>query len=115
MTTPVGSAQIESILGQIRNSVAGVKAPSLRVMESANPSATTKIDFAAALRAQLDQINSIEEKSVSMGQRYALGDSSVNLSDVMIASQKASVAIQTSVQVRNKVVAAYQSIMNMQI
>jgi flagellar hook-basal body complex protein FliE len=52
---------------------------------------------------------------VSLGQRFALGDTKVNLSDVMIASQKASVAIQTSVQVRNKVVAAYQSIMNMQI
>jgi flagellar hook-basal body complex protein FliE len=61
------------------------------------------------------QLNNIEKHSVSLGQRFALGDTKVNLSDVMIASQKASVAIQTSVQVRNKVVAAYQSIMNMQI
>jgi flagellar hook-basal body complex protein FliE len=84
-------------------------------MDVANPASTTKIDFASALRAQLDQLNNIEQNSVSLGQRFALGDTKVNLSDVMIASQKASVAIQTSVQVRNKVVAAYQSIMNMQI
>ena len=115
MTSPVGSSQIESILSQIRNSSAVVKPPVAKIMDVANPASTTKIDFAAALRAQLDQLNNIEKHSVSLGQRFALGDTKVNLSDVTIASQKASVAIQTSVQVRNKVVAAYQSIMNMQI
>ena len=115
MTSPVGSSQIESILSQIRNSSAVVRPPVAKTMDVANPASTTKIDFASALRAQLDQLNSLEQNSVNLGQRFALGDTKVNLSDVMIASQKASVAIQTSVQVRNKVVAAYQSIMNMQI
>jgi flagellar hook-basal body complex protein FliE len=115
MTSPVGSSQIESILSQIRNSSAVVKPPVVKPADVANPASTTRIDFASALRAQLDQLNNIEQNSVSLGQKFALGDTRVNLSDVMIASQKASVAIQTSVQVRNKVVAAYQSIMNMQI
>jgi flagellar hook-basal body complex protein FliE len=115
MTSPVGSSQIESILSQIRNSSAVVKPTVVKPADVTNPASTTKIDFASALRAQLDQLNSIEQNSVSLGQKFALGDTRVNLSDVMIASQKASIAIQTSVQVRNKVVAAYQSIMNMQI
>ena len=74
MTSPVGSSQIESILSQIRNSSVVAKPPVAKIMDVANPASTTKIDFAAALRAQLDQLNNIEKHSVSLGQRFALGD-----------------------------------------
>jgi flagellar hook-basal body complex protein FliE len=39
----------------------------------------------------------------------------VNLSDVMIAVQKASISFQAAVQVRNRLVSAYHEIMNMQV
>jgi flagellar hook-basal body complex protein FliE len=39
----------------------------------------------------------------------------VSLSDTMIAMQKANIEFQTTVQVRNKMVAAYNDIMNMQV
>ncbi|MES2934461.1 MAG: flagellar hook-basal body complex protein FliE, partial [Pseudomonadota bacterium] len=42
-------------------------------------------------------------------------DDSVNLSDVMISMQKASISFQATVQVRNKLVSAYQEMMNMQV
>jgi flagellar hook-basal body complex protein FliE len=63
----------------------------------------------------LDDVNGAQSKAKVMGERFALGDDSVNLSDVMIASQKASIAFQATVQVRNKLVSAYQDIMNMQV
>jgi flagellar hook-basal body complex protein FliE len=44
-----------------------------------------------------------------------MGDPNVNLVDVMIASQKASVAFEATVQVRNKMVEAYQEVMRMSI
>ena len=44
-----------------------------------------------------------------------MGDSSVSLSDAMISLQKSSIAFQQTVQVRNKLVSAYQEIMNMGI
>jgi flagellar hook-basal body complex protein FliE len=44
-----------------------------------------------------------------------LGDDKVNLSDVMINMQKASIGFQATVPVRNKLVSAYQAIMNMQV
>jgi len=50
-----------------------------------------------------------------LSQRFALGDDSVNLSDVMISMQKAGISFQSTVQVRNKLVSAYQDIMNMQV
>jgi flagellar hook-basal body complex protein FliE len=44
-----------------------------------------------------------------------MGDDSVSLSDVMIAGQKANIAFQATIQVRNKLVSAYQDMMNMQV
>jgi len=44
----------------------------------------------------------------------ALGEN-VELHDVMIASQKASITLQATMEVRNKVVEAYQEIMRMQV
>jgi flagellar hook-basal body complex protein FliE len=44
-----------------------------------------------------------------------LGDPTVSLEDSMIAMQKANITFQAAVQVRNKVVAAYQDIMNLPI
>ena len=74
-----------------------------------------KADFAAALKASLDQVNGAQQKAEDMGRRFAMGDDSVNLSDVMIAGQKANIAFQATVQVRNKLVSAYHDIMNMQV
>jgi len=47
--------------------------------------------------------------------KFSMGDDNVNLSDVMIAMQKASISFQTSIQVRNKLVSAYRDIMTMQV
>ncbi|HEY0267886.1 MAG TPA: flagellar hook-basal body complex protein FliE, partial [Methyloradius sp.] len=50
-----------------------------------------------------------------MGKDFVMGDDKVSLSDVMIAGQKANITFQATVQIRNKLVAAYSDIMNMQI
>lgn len=74
-----------------------------------------KADFASALKATLDQVSGAQHKAEDMAKRFALGDDSVNLSDVMINSQKANIAFQATIQVRNKLVSAYHEIMNMQV
>lgn len=74
-----------------------------------------KLDFASALKASLDQVNNTQQKAEQLGQRFATGDDSVNLSDVMIATQKANISFQATVQVRNKLVSAYHDIMAMQV
>ena len=74
-----------------------------------------KVDFADALKASLDQVNNAQQKAEQLGQRFASGDDSVNLSDVMISMQKANISFQATVQVRNKLVSAYHDIMNMQV
>ena len=112
----IDTARIEAMVAQLKSAAAraqGGVAP-LRPEKSALPE-PGKLDFAAALKASLDQVNGAQKQAEAMGQRFALGDDSVNLSDVMIASQKASIAFQATVQVRNKLVSAYHDIMNMQV
>nr|WP_314544458.1 flagellar hook-basal body complex protein FliE [uncultured Massilia sp.] len=76
---------------------------------------SSKVSFSDALKAQLDNVSKAQLGAEDMGKRFASGDDSVNLSDTMIAMQKASISFQATVQVRNKLVSAYQSIMNMQV
>jgi flagellar hook-basal body complex protein FliE len=56
-----------------------------------------------------------EEVITAIQKALEVGDESVNLHDVMISLQKASLSFQTMVQVRNKLVTAYQEIMNTQV
>lgn len=63
----------------------------------------------------LDQVNAQQLNADRLSQRFAMGDDGVNLSDVMIERQKASLSLQATVQVRNKLVNAYHEIMNMAV
>ncbi len=63
----------------------------------------------------VNKVNDIQQASSQTAQAYIRGDQSVDISDVMIASQKSSVAFQAMTQVRNKVVEAYKDVMNMPI
>ncbi len=63
----------------------------------------------------INKVNSVQQESASLANSYITGDSSVDIADVMIASQKSSVAFQAMTQVRNKVVEAYKDVMNMPI
>jgi flagellar hook-basal body complex protein FliE len=65
------------------------------------------------LKSSIDQVNAAQQGSSQMAENFELGKSDANLQDVMISLQKANVSFQTMVQVRNKLVSAYQEIMNM--
>jgi len=50
-----------------------------------------------------------------MAKGFSSGDPNVNLQDVMVNLQKANLSFQQMVQVRNKLVTAYQDMMNMSV
>ena len=75
----------------------------------------SKVSFSDALKNSLQQVSNSQKAAEEMGQKFAMGDDSVSLSDTMIAMQKSSIAFQATVQVRNKLVSAYHEIMNMQV
>jgi flagellar hook-basal body complex protein FliE len=70
-------------------------------------------DFAAMLKQSIGSVNDAQKTSSKMTQAFEVGDTNVSLVDVMIASQKASVSFQAMLQVRNKLVQAYQDVLNM--
>ena len=51
----------------------------------------------------------------TQAEKFTLGEPGVALNDVMTDMQKASVSMQMGIQVRNKLVAAYQEVMSMQV
>lgn len=72
-------------------------------------------DFSQALTSAIDQVNAAQQQAQQMAQGFAAGNENVNLQDVMINLQKASLSFQQMVQVRNKLVSAYQDVMNMPV
>ena len=114
----IDSSRIEAMLAQLKAASARMEANAANLANAAvgvQPAAPAKLDFADALKASLDQVSSVQLTSQQLGQKFALGDDKVSLSDVMISMQKANISFQTTLQVRNKLVSAYHDIMNMQI
>jgi len=72
-------------------------------------------DFGQALQSAIDQVSAAQQHAEQMRQDFVTGKENVNLQDVMIDLQKASLSFQQMVQVRNKLVTAYQDVMNMPV
>lgn len=72
-------------------------------------------NFADMLGQAVGKVNETQQTSNQLANAFEIGQSGVDLTDVMIASQKASVSFQAMTQVRNKLVQAYQDIMQMPV
>lgn len=111
----IDASRIESMIAQLRTAATRPQDGVGTVQGGGIEKAAPKADFASALKNSLDQVNGALQKSEDLGKRFTMGDDSVNLSDVMIAVQKANIGFQATVQVRNRLVSAYHDIMNMQV
>jgi len=72
-------------------------------------------DFAQVLKTSLDAANATQVQATRLAHDFEAGTAGVNLNDVMISMQKANLSFQQMVQVRNRLVAAYNEIMNMPV
>ncbi len=70
--------------------------------------------FADTLNTAIGQVNSLQKSSDKAAQDLSTGRTD-NVADVMIASEKADIALRLMMQVRNKIIDAYQEIMKMQV
>ena len=74
------------------------------------------ISFAGANpHAALDRISDTQTAARTQAEKFTLGEPGVALNDVMADLQKATVSLQMGIQVRNKLVSAYQEVMGMQV
>lgn len=100
----------EQLLAQMRvmaEKAQGMQAPEIQKNQSS--------DFSNLLKNSIDKVNSIQKQAGELATQYELGNKDVALPDVMINLQKASLSFQAMTQVRNRLVSAYQDIMNMQV
>lgn len=70
--------------------------------------------FATVLKNSLNELNETQIQSDRLTEKLAKGEN-VDLHQVMIASQKASVTLQATMEIRNKAIEAYQEMMRMQV
>lgn len=71
-------------------------------------------NFENFLSDALAKVNNLQNDAAVKSQQLALGEN-VELHQVMVTTEKANLALQLTIQVRNKIVEAYQEIMRMQI
>ncbi len=103
--------QIDQVLAQIRalsSQIEPQAAPSAPAAGSPSP-------FASLLRTSIDQVNEAQQHASDLATAFQRGAPGVDLPQVMIEMEKASVSFRALTEVRNRLVSAYQDIMNMQM
>ncbi len=117
----MSNMQIDSVLAQIRSLQQQTKigAPTLQPSQLAagvgQAGGSPQVSFASVMRQGLDRVNEAQTKAGNLATAFEKGTPGIELSQVMLESQKASVSFRATVEVRNRLVSAYQEIMNMPI
>jgi flagellar hook-basal body complex protein FliE len=93
------------VLGQLQSAVAAQGA--------STPEASGAAPFAGMMRSMGEQTSALDQQA-SQTVTGLLNGQGVEIHDAMIATQKADMAFELALQVRNKAVGAYQQMMNMQ-
>jgi flagellar hook-basal body complex protein FliE len=101
--------EINQVLAQIRALSAQTQAsPAAGATQPAGGS-----DFAKLLRQGVAEVNQSEQRSSELATAFERGTPGVELPQVMLEMQKASVSFRALTEVRTRLVTAYQDIMNM--
>jgi flagellar hook-basal body complex protein FliE len=94
------------------NSVTGLQAMNMPVTDMKVQQKDTTTSFSTVLKDAINQVNDTQIASDKATNTLIKGGD-IELHDVMIAAEKSSIMLQTTIEVRNKVVEAYQEIMRM--
>ncbi|MGH8040209.1 MAG: flagellar hook-basal body complex protein FliE [Stenotrophomonas sp.] len=116
------SHSVTSILSQIRTFQTQVGQPVSPLAETPQTNALQGLvapqdvqgpSFTETLRGAIAGVNDAQQKSGALARAFELGDPSADLAKVMVASQQSQIAFRATVEVRNRLVQAYQDVMNM--
>ena len=102
--------QISQVLAEMRALQARASGISEAPAAAAQPS-----DFANLMKNSVDHVASMQNQATALADAFEAGDKSVDLTRVMLEAQKASLAFRAMTEVRNKLVDAYQQVMNMPV
>lgn len=95
--------------------ISQIQTPFIQTQSIAKPQTENKTEgFSEIFKNQLEEVNKLQNTSDKLTNQLVTGEVE-DVSQVMVAAQKASLSLQLTVQVRNKVVEAYQEVMRMQL
>jgi len=105
----MSSPEISQVLAQMRVMAAQTQSLQGGGVDQAQASGG---NFQQLLSNSINQVNEMQQESGALKTAFEQGQD-VDLSRVMIASQKASLSFSAMVEVRNKLIDAYKDVMNM--
>ena len=117
----MSSFQVDAVLAQIRSmqaqisNVSGKAGGAAPAAGAGGAGQTPTTSFAAVLKQGLEQVNQSQRSATDLATKFERGTPGIELPEVMLEMQKASVSFRALTEVRNKLVNAYQEIMNMPI
>lgn len=103
--------EIRSINAQIAQAVSALKSPA----QAAKPNAAGAPSFIGSLDAALKAVSVQQNQAAELQRQFALENPDVSLEETMIAMNKSQISFSAAVQVRNRLVQAYEQVMNMPI
>jgi flagellar hook-basal body complex protein FliE len=104
--------EIDRVLAQIRSLSAQMQPAGAAAQK---PAAGAVSEFANILRSGIDQVNQQQQRAGQLADAFDRGTPGVELPQVMLEMQKASVSFRALNEVRNRLISAYQEIMNMSL
>lgn len=109
----MNSIDVSSLLAEMRALAA--QAQSLDDSAGVAADAVPKTRFADLLGESVNAVHEAQTEAKQLASAFEAGDENVDLAQVMISLQKASLSFNAMTEVRNKLVSAYQEIMNMPV
>ncbi len=106
-----------SLLAQMRAMAAQSSAaiPGADINGIAAQQVEPKSSFSSVLAKTVNEVNGVQMHAAEMTKAFESGAAGVDLADVMVSLQKSDIAFKAMTEVRNKLVSAYQEIMNMPV
>lgn len=105
-------SSVDQVLAEMRRLTAAAQSSPV---ENSNTVQSPGQDFSALLKQSIDQVNDTQQAASRLSSAFSAGDPNIDVTEVMIALQKAGVAFQAMTEVRNRLVTAYQDIMSMPV
>lgn len=86
-----------------------------RILEGGTNATQRAPGFGDLLSGAIDKVSATQANASAMQTAFELGDPRADLARTMVAMQQSSVAFRATVEVRNRLVQAYQDVMNMPV
>ena len=107
MSQPISFVSSRPVIGELYES--GPNRPARIHGEGRGP------DFADALLSAVENASGAEKAADEAATKFAAGDPAIGIHEVMIASEKANIAVRYATTLKNKLIDAYRELMNTQV